>query len=112
MPAETLPSIVTVNEIEEKLGLFLSDLDALEGDVSKLDGDPISLEEHVMLDKMGVRWPERELDIRPDVLARLLVFANELEDDVQRITEHGRRLRTSLLSLYRLQVVEKGLADA
>ena len=44
----------------------------------------------------------------PAVVARLLVFANELEDDAKAIGEQAAQLKRSLLMAYRNNVIERG----
>jgi hypothetical protein len=51
----------------------------------------------------------------PAVIARLLVFATELEDDAEAITTYAREIREGAITAYRQYVIErrsyKGSAD-
>jgi hypothetical protein len=107
-PIEELPSIHEVDEADNQLGSFLSDLDHLVSTVKTLAGGDLSLEEATRLVEVGKPLPHHHLHIDPAVFARLLVFADELERVAQSVKKDAGELRFSLLSLYRFEVIEKG----
>jgi hypothetical protein len=109
---ETLPPTDDVNEVDNKLGSFLSDLDSLTSVVESLEGDGISFDEALRLENLGIKWEPRNIEIDSEALARLLVFADELTTDAERITEYAEKLRHALLSLYRWHVLEGRAVDA
>jgi hypothetical protein len=54
---EELPWTHEVDQADQKLGSFLSDLDLIASSVKRFEGDPISLEEHARLVREGSNHP-------------------------------------------------------
>jgi hypothetical protein len=95
----TVPSPLEVELAEYKLGLFFSDLDAIESAVRKLL-EPITPEEYLALDEN-----EREARLaaipEPTVeeLTPLLILAVGLESDARELVERAAKLSASAMTL-------------
>jgi hypothetical protein len=102
-----LPAISVVDRADNYAGLLLSELDSITSAVERFAGEEVSLEDAVFLDRHGIALDEEEVrNADPALIARLLVFANELEVDAETIREDAARLRTALLAIYRENVYE------
>jgi hypothetical protein len=78
-------------------------------DVERFATEPDEVvEDAVFLSRHGIAGPDekerRHAD--PAIIARLLVFADELEGDAESLRDYALRLRGSLLSIYREYVFE------
>ena len=105
-PAVRLPPISEVDRADEKLGSFKSDLDSIRSQTKVFAGNDVSLEDATFLSKTGVEFAERPRSTDPATIARLLVFADEVLDDVEDIREDAKKLRQDLLWAYRMFVIE------
>jgi hypothetical protein len=103
---QNLPAISAVDRADEHLGLLLSDLDWMTSDVASFAGESVSLDDAVFLMSHHIEVGEPERHVDPAIIARLLVFANELESDAESIREYSNQLRDSLLSIYRQRLCE------
>ena len=101
-----LPSISEVEEADERCGLFMSSLDALASSVEALSSNDHSHEDEWFAEKNGIELEHRPRYISPATLARGLVFADEVLDDLDVIRENATKLRAALLRLYRYKVIE------
>jgi hypothetical protein len=108
-PIEELPAIHEVDAVDNQLGSFMSDLDQLAYTVDRLaGGDSPPQEEVIRLVRAGLPLPEApSVHFDPAAFARLLVFADELTRDAEAIKDDASDLRSSLLSLYRDEAIEK-----
>jgi hypothetical protein len=102
-----LPAISDVDRADDHLGHLLSDLDSLTSEIERYAGETVPIGDHVFLSANGIA-PDDEPDeyVDPAIIARLLVFANELEEDGETVLDYGRRIRGSLLWIYRERVFE------
>ena len=101
-----LPSISEVDEADEALGQLTSRLEDLASTVDRLDGNDHSLEDELFAEKSGIELERSPRYIDPAALARALVFADEVLDDLGPIRENAMKLRQALLNLYRFHVIE------
>jgi hypothetical protein len=101
-----LPAISDVDRADDHLGHLLSALDSLTDEIEHY-AEGAHIEDYVFLTGNGIA-PDDEPDeyVDPAIIARLLVFANELEEDGEAVVEYGRRIRGSLLWIYRERVFE------
>jgi hypothetical protein len=104
-----LPSIADVDAADQHLGAFMSELDWFVTQTKRLEGDDLPVEDYVFLLKAGVDWPDYEIAIEPETFPRLLVFANQLEGDAEKIKEDAAELRRHLLNAYQEYVTEPRL---
>ncbi len=90
-----LPTISAVDEADELACTLMSSLDQLAAAAERFAGDDVPRNESgIPLEEP----PPRHVD--PAVVARLLVFSNQLEGDIDTIGEYTERLRDALLRAY------------
>jgi hypothetical protein len=106
IPLKPLPTISAVDRADNHLGMLLSDLDWMSSHIERFADEEVSLEDAVFRTDNGIDVDEAPRHVDPAIIARLLVFANELEVDAEAIREYAGRLRASLLSIYRQHLVE------
>jgi len=109
-----LPSISVIDAADEKMGSFLSDLDDFTSSVKALASNSVPLQDAVFMSKAGIDFEEPPTYIDPALVARLLVFTDEiLADDLDTLRRDAESLRSDLLWIYRMQVIEpSGRRDA
>ena len=102
-----LPAISHVDRADDRFGLFRSDLDSLRSQLEQFGGDDMPIADAVFLYDNGITLDEQEpREVDPAILARLLVFADELLDDLDSVAEDAKRLRSAVLDNYRHLVIE------
>jgi hypothetical protein len=101
-----LPSISEVDRADEKLGSFMSDLDFFASDVAAFVREDVSLEDAAFMARAGIAVEEKCRYTDPATIVRLLVFADETLDDLDRIRDDAQKLRGDLLWAYRECVIE------
>lgn len=107
-----LPAPSVVDAAEAHLGELLSELDSFVHAAEVFSGHQLPLEDAVFLSRNGIEPdPEPSRHVDPAIIARLLVFADELLDDVDAIRAHAENLRRLLLTSYRRHVIERPGAD-
>lgn len=99
----SLPPISKVDHADSHLGLFLSDLDSLTSEVERF---AYETDDAAFLAIHGIASDEGKRVVDPATVARLLVFADELETDAKAVLDYGQKLRAALLSVYRENILE------
>jgi hypothetical protein len=107
-----LPERAVVEAADEKIGGAMSDLNWFGHLVDKMNGDTISVADHVAMVKLGVTFEEDEVVVDLVDFARLLAFADEAIDCAETIADEAAKLRRGLLSLYRERVINEEFALA
>jgi hypothetical protein len=107
--ASRLPSISDVDRADDKLAGFISDLDAFASRAhEKYVSAGVSLEDAAFMVESGIAVePSDAAASDPAVIARLLVFADEVIDEVELIEQRAIALRHALLVGYRETVIER-----
>jgi hypothetical protein len=101
-----LPRISDVDTADEHLGRFMSALDSFASEVDAFSRDPVPLDDAHFLFKAGIEYEHRERHADPATIARLLVFADEVLDNLEYVRAEATRLRKALLTIYRYQIIE------
>jgi hypothetical protein len=101
-----LPTISQVDRADDHLGLLLSDLDWMTSDVASFSDSTERMDDAVFLSRHGIADDPEHRYVEPATIARLLVFADELEGDAEALREYAVRLRGSLLWIYRQHIFE------
>ena len=103
-----LPKISEVDAADHTIGAFKSDLDKFKS-AAETFVRFVSLNDGMFLEKAGIEVREQRRNADPAIIARLLVFADEVLDDVDQIREDALALRRDLLTAYREFVIERHL---
>jgi hypothetical protein len=103
--ALSLPPISAVDAADESLGSFKSELASMKLEAATFVSF-VPLDDAHFLDQAGIEVQEPRRHIDPALIARLLVFADDILDDVEYIRKDALALRGSLLTAYREFVIE------
>jgi hypothetical protein len=104
----SLPSLGEIEATDEKLGSTLSDLECFASIVKHLCGDepPLPLDEALSRLREGTLPDLPAFEYEAAQFARLLVLADEVLEDAERLGSYASELRDGLLQLYRDRVLE------